>query len=279
MKKKLIYYFYLTDDFKENRANKINFRCLKRYANIFDEADIYISIDDDKNFALIKEAEKVFLGLPFNGNISFRVRINDSNYCEAEVIKSELLDKIDTLDCLVFFGHAKGYSNFKTYPENMEDIQKWIIGNYYLSLEHMDEVVESISENSYYSTSVFGSFPIVSNEKIKESDFSDWNKIFPGRIKYNWFYSGCFFWVNTMRLYNYINIFSPSMPKMCDRYFGERLLGNIFPYTRNATAHRNMYLYPCNFYNRGVISRSLGFILGEELEDFNKLYNEILEGL
>ena len=119
MKKKLIYYFYLTEDFLTNLSNKINFECLRRYAHIFDEASIFIATDSVTNTELIMEAERVFMSMPFSGNINFKV-VNNTVYCESMVFDEEVVKKLDKLDCLLFFAHAKGYTNFKTYPENKE---------------------------------------------------------------------------------------------------------------------------------------------------------------
>lgn len=276
--KKLIYYFYLTKNFEKNRANRINFKCLSRYAGVFDEAEIYLSLDDTDDYDLIRSAEKVFISMPFRGNISFKV-VKNTVYCESAIFKKEVVDKVDILDCLLFFAHAKGYTNLDTYPDRVEDLQKWIIGCYYLSLENVKEIENSIGPSSTCSEFVYGSFPIVAGKKIQQSEFKDFNKIFPGEIKYNWFYSGCFFWINTEKLCNFINVFSPAIPKMANRYFGERFFGNTFQYERNATGFGSMYLYPCNFYNLGVVSDSLKFILGDKINEFNNVYDEIVNSI
>lgn len=275
MTKRLIYYFYLTPDFKENRANRINLECLRRYAMIFDSADIYLSTDNTSDVHTIREAEKEFISMPFNGNISFKV-VENTEFCESKVIKEEILDNLASLDCLVFFAHAKGYTNIHTYDYNLDGIQKWIVGCYYLSLGHMDNVDEILDGN--YCTLSYGSFPVVSQKKIAEDElYQEWNNIFLGRIKHNWYYSGTFFWVNAPRLYNYLNVFSPTVPKMSDRYFGERLLGNLYAYDKHASGHNQRFLFPCNFYNEGVLDGALNFILNEdEYEDFKRFYDEII---
>ena len=275
MTKRLIYYFYLTKNFKENRANRINLECLRRYANIFDRSDVYLSLDDTSDMDLIHEAEAEFLSMPFNGNISFTV-IKNGRFCESDVIKHEIVDKLDTLDSLVFFAHAKGYTNINVYKDtNLDGIQKWIVGCYFLSLSYMDEVEKYIDGEN--SISVYGSFPVCAQKKITEDDLSEFTNIFPGYIRNNWYYSGSFFWINTSKLYNFIHVFSPEMPKMVDRYYGERFLGNLFKFERNGQSHNNRYMFPCNFYNPGIVDNALDFILeGDEHEQFNEFYNEII---
>lgn len=280
MKKKLIYYFYLTEDFSTNLANRINFECLRRYARIFDEASIFISTDSVKNTELIMEAERVFMSMPFNGNIGFKV-VNNTVYRESMVFEEEVVDKLGKLDCLLFFAHAKGLTNFKTYPENKEGIEKWIVGSYYLSLEYVAEMESFIGPTTSYNLSAYGSFPILTKKKLGEADIKEsWDNIFIGEIKHNWYFSGCFFWINTKSIYNYINTFSPTIPKMSNRYFGEKFLGNIMPFDGRAMGHNLRYMFPCNFYNKGIVDSSLNFILNEdELADFNRVFEEILKNV
>ena len=280
MVKKLIYYFYLTPDFKANVANRINFECLRRYAHVFDCADIYLSLNDTSNTDLIQEAEHMFVSMPFNGNISFKV-VENTKYCESKIIKEEILDKVGTLDCLVFFAHAKGYKSVFDNRNDSENVKKWIVGCYFLSLEYISEMERFIGDCTEYSFSAYGSFPVFYPDgKIKESELNEWDKIFPGNIKYNWYYSGTFFWLNTVKFYNYMHVFSPELPKLDNRYFGERMLGNIFPIDRNGFGHNERSLYPCNFYNKGVVDSSLDFILeGEEHDRFNEFYGGIMASI
>ena len=276
MNKRLIYYFYLTPDFKENLANRINLECLGRYARVFDSAEIYLSLDDTDDDALIRAAEIEFVSMPFRGDISFRI-IQNTEFCESKVIKEEILDKISEIDDSVFFAHAKGYTNVETYADRMDSVQKWIVGCYFLSLEFMDEVDKFVMGGSAPEIT-YGSFPVCAQHKITEDEFTkDFASIFPGRIKYNWYYSGTFFWLNGKKMHNYINVFSPTLPKMDSRYFGERMLGNIYRYYSNAIGHNSRMIFPCNFYNEGTIDEVLEFILeGDEHERFDNFYNSVI---
>lgn len=279
MNKKLIYYFYLTPDFKDNLANRINLECLRRYARVFDSADIYLSLDDTGDDALIREAEHEFVSMPFRGSLSFKI-VQNTNFCESKVIKEEILDKVSEIEDLVFFAHAKGYTNIKTYAETIENIQKWIVGCYFLSLEFINEVDSFIGDGGCPEIA-YGSFPICAQHKISEDEFrNDYTSIFSGRIKYNWYFSGTFFWVNPLKMHNYINVFSPTLPKMEGRYFGERMFGNIFRYYSNGMGHNSRVLYPCNFYNSGIVDASLEFILeGDEHERFDKFYRSVISNV
>lgn len=272
MKKILIYYFYLTDDFLSKRSNLINFECLRRYAHIFDEAKIFLSLDDTQKSELIREAEKVFVSIPFNGNISFHV-VQNTPYRESRVIKQEILDKIDTLDSLVFFAHAKGFTNLEKFPELSEDMTKWIVGLYFLSLEYMQEVEDNIGEYSEFVSISFGSFPTIKNESGTTADST-----YIDNIKYSWYYNGTFFWINTIKLYNYINRNNVKIPKMEDRFFSEQMLGEIFPYDNLSAGLHQRRLYFRHFYDEGAVTQSLGYILNDsEKRDFEQVYNEIME--
>ena len=111
MRKILLYYLYITNDFFERITNLANIECLRKYSYIFDEARIILSIDDTKNFQLINKVEHLFLDMGFNGNVSFTVHKNDE-YRESRIVKSEIADKLREYgEDLVFFAHGKGYSN------------------------------------------------------------------------------------------------------------------------------------------------------------------------
>ena len=76
-RKILIYYLYITDDFFSRITNLANIECLRRYSWIFDEARIYLSIDDVNNFELINKIEHLFIDMGFNGNVSFVIHKNN----------------------------------------------------------------------------------------------------------------------------------------------------------------------------------------------------------
>jgi len=277
MKKKLIFYFYITPDFFERKMNLINLECLRYYAHIFDEAEIFLSLDDINNIDLIKKIESVLIELPFRGDISFRIHQNDS-FRESAVVKEEIADKIKDIDRMVFFAHGKGFTNLDVYEE--ESMIHWLLGNYYLSLNFMDEVEYGINNNDR-TWCCYGSFPL-KDENPTEIDKLVFENRYVGRIKYHWCYSGTFFWINTMRLYDNIRIFNLEMPKLTDRYYSEKFLGNLVPYNGQCTSHNNLYLYSSNnMYNDGVAKACLDFILktSEAQEEYMKFYNLILENI
>ena len=277
MKKKLIFYFYITPDFFERKTNLINVRCLKEYAHIFDEAEFYLSLDNVEDYDLIHKIESLLIDLPFRGNISFKIHQNDS-YRESRIVESEIINKIDEQDCLLFFAHGKGFTNLEQYEE--ESMCHWLIGCYYLSLNFIEEMESMIDSNNYTWIS-YGSFPLLSQDKF-EDDFVPENDRYIGRIKHKWCFSGTFFWINTKRLSDHINTFNIKLPKIYDRYYSEKVLGNIMSYGGNAAGHNNMILYSNNnMYNDGVAKSALNFILQseEERNEYNNFYNKIMNSL
>lgn len=276
MKKKLVFYFYITPDFLQRKTNLCHIECLRRYANIFDEAEFILSLDDIHDLEMIHSVENILISLPFNGNISFKIHQNDK-FRESIVIKEEVFDKLKDMNRLVFFGHGKGFTNLDIYEET--SMLHWLLGCYYLSLNFMDEVVNMIDSNDK-TWLAYGSFPLVQKRPATLESLSNKDDIYLGRIKYQWCYSGTFFWINTPKLRDIMRIYDIEEPQIFDRYYSEKYLGNVIPYSNNGTAHKNIYLFGNNnMYNDGIAEDCLRFILGDEMNEYYKFYNSILEDI
>ena len=275
MKKRLIFYLYITDDFFERKTNLVNIECLRRYSYIFDIADFYLSVDDVNNYELINKIENIIINLGFKKDVSFHIHQNDS-YRESAIVKSEIADKLETLEDVVFFGHGKGFTNLEQYDE--DSMIHWLLGCYYLSLEFYEEAIAMITGMNTFST--FGSFPLVLEKRTHpDSDILAMDELYLGRIKYGWCFSGTFFWLNPPKIYDHMHIFGEKVPKIFDRYYSEKFLGNIMSYNANATGHKLRYLYSGNnMYNDGVAESCIQFILSEgEIPAYYKFRDEILK--
>ena len=277
MRKILLYYLYITDDFFERLANLVNIECLRKYSHIFDEARIFLSIDDKNNYGLINKVEHLFIDLGFRGNVKFIIHQND-DFRESRIVKSEIADKLrDYGEDLIFFAHGKGYSNLDT-GYDKTSMMHWIIGCYYLSLEFAKEGTDLITGMNTFST--FGSFPLVMRgEKEMPGDYLTKDEQYLGRIKYHWCFSGTFFWLNPAKLYDHLAIFGQETPLIFDRYYSEKYLGNVMSYECNATGHNLMYLWGNNnMYNDGVAESCVRFLLhtDEAFDRYMAFYNEIL---
>ena len=275
LKKELVFYFYITPDFFERKTNLVHLKCLEKYANIFDSAVFYLSLDDISDIELIKKVEQTLLSLPFNGNISFVIHQND-DLRESGVFVKEVLDKIKNENSLLFFAHGKGFTNLDVYEER--SMLEWLVGCYYLSLNFMDDVEYCINTN-YRTWLTYGSFPLIDQKKYTPEILAEPGaNYYLGRIKYHWCYSGTFFWINTIRLREYVKMFDIEYPEIIDRYYSEKFLGNVFPQNCNATGYNNFLLYAGNnMYNDGVAESCLWAILKDEdkINQYNEFYNEV----
>ena len=275
LKKELVFYLYITEDFFERKTNLVHLQCLKYYAPIFDKATFYISTDDTSNVGLIKSVEERILSLPFNGNISFVVHEND-DLRESSIFCKEVLEKIKNEDCLLFFAHGKGFTNLDTYEER--SMLEWLVGCYYLSLNDIDDVELMINSNER-TFSAYGSFPLVDKREYTPEVLSQpGSNYYLGRIKYHWCYSGTFFWVNTVKIRQYMRMFNIDYPEIFDRYYSEKFLGNIFPQNGNATGYSNFLLFAGNnMYNDGIAESCIHAILNDEekINEYNDFYNKV----
>ena len=206
--------------------------------------------------------------------MSFVIHQNDE-WRESAVLKEYLVDRLNSINDMIFFAHGKGFTNLEQYEE--DSMIHWLLGCYYLSLEFMDEVDSILEGTSTFST--YGSFPLVMNKKDTNDDYLDPNDIYLGRIKYGWCYSGTFFWINPSRLTDHLAVFKQETPRIHDRYYSEKFLGNVMSYPSNATGHHYRYLFSSNnMYNDGVAESCIKFILDEsEYAEYYRFREEILK--
>lgn len=263
IKKRLVFYFYATPEWREERAIKIHLECLKRYAHVFDEALFIISLDYPEDKELIKDVEIGLISLGFK-DIKFKIHKN-SPYCEAEVFHDEVVDNLDKLDGLTFFGHTKGVTNYNSHSK--DSIDNWIIGLYYLSLEFIDEVEQSLC---FYENRFYGSFLSLLNN--------------------HFYYDGAFFWINCCAVANDIKNGYVSLPKYCySKSYSKEFPSQLYWDSPNESStmerkdgHDSMYLYASTNKSDSLYENSesgVWFILseGDEFEEFKKVRDNILE--
>ena len=205
--KRLVFHFYCDNDYKSNRAIKIHLQCLKHYSSIFDEALFCICVDDLDNTDLIQSIEHDIIGCGFN-DIRFKL-VKNTSYREAKTFYDEIATKINELYGITFFGHTKGYTNYKNLPygADIENLDTWITGLYFLSLSDLDDVKNRLlgpPMNSFY-----GSFL----SYCKEIDLI--------------LYSGTFYWINAPSLNDKIK---NNIPLLDNCTYAENFLSKIFKY-------------------------------------------------
>lgn len=178
----LVFYFYGFDGYKDNRAIKIHFKCLKKYCNVFDNALFIISVNDITNIKLISDIEHDLINCGFN-NISFKIHQNDV-YCEANVFKEEIVNKLNEYEGITFFGHTKGVSNYT--EETKDSMDEWITSMYFFNLEYTKNIEGYLA----FDVSLF------------------YGHFLSRHLDGLFYYNGTFFWINTKKLYHHKNVFN-----------------------------------------------------------------------
>lgn len=230
VKKRIIFYFYVFENYKDNYAIKIHLQCLRHYSHVFDEAFFVISVDDVNNTDLIMDVERELLSIGFK-DVRFKVHKNNP-YCESQVFFDEIAKKLDYLDGLTFFAHTKGITNINNDEYPIESIEAWIFGLYYFNLNFIDEVERMLI---YRTCRFYGAFLV---------DLTNyWAKMF--------LYSGTFYWLNAQRLVQDNMVGKIKLPTLItDRGFAETFPGSMYReyVTGYLTSHNARYLFYYNFH-------------------------------
>lgn len=260
MKKKLVFYFYITRENVNSEVYRVHYACLEKYIGIFDEVLFVISVDDVNDFELINSFEHRLTDIRKSGDIKFVIHQNDG-FRESWAFKKYVVDCIPE-DKFVFFGHSKGITNVEKWDKNV--LYNWIIGMYFYNFNFMNEVEDDFIK---WTTFAYGSFLFT----------GDWFET----TRYKWFYSGAFFWLHSSKLYNYLKQHDIEIPKFADRLYAENFLGNIVAFNRDGfmnliSSHGRMWFKDDSI---EVFYKDPNFIsyYYPEHEDFDEFKKEILE--
>lgn len=236
--KRLVFHFFLHPSWKSLKCVRLHLNCLKKYSFIFTHALFVISVDDINDTDMILEFEHELLNLGFKGEIEFKVRENTKFY-ESKTLDEEIVQKLPELDGITFFGHSKGVGNELFDSVSWTQLETWIAGLYFLSLEFYYE-----AENKLYGVHgvTYGPF------KTHWLDYDNTN---------HWVYSGTFFWVNTRRLYDKLDREGKHIRFCNDRFFSELFLGDVLPFDEQTEfsnvvgSHNESYLHgtDINYYD------------------------------
>jgi hypothetical protein len=252
----MVFSFYLTEDFRERRANKLHFFFLNRYSHIFEDSIITILADDINNTELINDCKKWFIDCIHSKNVTFKVTENDY-LCETKVFINEIASQMGDLYGLYFFGHNKGVTNYIKKPEISDDIDLWIIGLYYFNLNFMDEVKEDLL---YKNGKFYGAFMM---DVESETDFLQSKTI----------YSGTFFWCNPSVIYHAKN---GVIPIISQRGYVESVFPIIMAKPDEKFSHKWKYVYHFNQYGETRYTLETFFLTNdEEKKEFFDIYEEI----
>ena len=219
-KTRLIFSFYLTNDNLYDEINQLHLRLLSRYLGLFEDVIFCIIVDDNVEYEVIKELQKIVLGISY-GNITFKIYEN-TNYRESYVLYNELATKLKELDGLTFFGHNKGISD----TFGVENTKLWIAALYFFSFE------TELPSNCLNGPIAYGPLQNVGcNYKFKHAI----------QNKYDWTYCGTFFWVKCQEVYSYIKYYDDEIPALTTRWYSELFLGNVIHFGE-ALTYNDKYL-------------------------------------
>ena len=202
VKKQLVFYFHVPDDYETNVAIRMHYACLYRYRDIFDAAEFFISYtEESKKYEMAVKYS--LLNIFHDKDVRFK-DVENGDFREATTFKENIVDKLDKFDnTIVFFGHTKGTTNVVTFSESSERFLKWIYALYFYSLEFMYEVEKKLIA-AYHGRmrSLFGSLM---------------TRLPGGRVMY----AGTFYWINPMAVANDLKFDSVTPVKFADRLYAE----------------------------------------------------------
>ena len=263
-KVKIVYHLYLDSTMNPDGVFfNLHRKCLKKYNSIFSEALFCIALDDTSDSRLIKMGVDFITSCGPWKNLTIKIKQN-TVYGDAQTFYDEIINNLESLDSMVFFGHGKG---IRKGDENNLSQKQWVVFSYYSCLDNIEEKVANLANYGL----VYGYAPTCTHD-IENT--------------YHWFYPGTFFLFSPMRVLRYLKQTEIKLPKIEDRYSAERFWGNIYDaneghksYTANFDNTEGWF-----FFSENGIPNFYGFshtdflknLLGEErAEDYVSFYNEI----
>lgn len=221
IKRRLVYHFFISDNYETNDVYKIHFACLEYFANIFDEA-VFVITSNDEN-APYSDVESKLLKIFKHARVTIEIKTN-TELCEAETFYNEVVKKDESV--LTFFFHTKGVRNIETFE--YKNIVQWVLMIYYYSLNfQMDMERQMIFEPfiTFYGA-CRGLGEVTGGLLEKNSSF----------------YFGSGYWTNNTRL-----LTKEKLPQIKDRWYCE-----MMPYyfeEKYKGSYKQVYVRNHNLYN------------------------------
>ena len=205
---KLIFYWYVHNQ-PWNPLYDIHIKLLYEYRDRFNEKEFIIATDPytEKKYidAVIDKIKKI---MP---DATFTYYENDKNLRESKYFYNEIATKLDQMeDKWYFFAHNKGVDSWYA-PGDF--CKLWIIGMYFMNLNYPDKIEEQMKSPN---TCVIGTY-LIRNVKA-------W-----AWLRYNWHFSGTFWWFNPKRICKVMYEKGTAIPSKNDRYFTESCWGTCIP--------------------------------------------------
>ena len=207
MKKKLLFYLWVSPDFETNPAVKIHKCCLKKYIHVFDELNFIVALDnilDSSNISLaITYLNDICGGREYNLRIVDNIKIRESRVILEDVLP--MIYKQD--DDLVFMAHSKAITDVNMKTRNPYAALRWVISMYWYNFEYIEELEKKVMDGC----SMFGS--LQTHFKIFDPSFM---------LSHNVVYIGNFYWMNPKNMYKNI-MFKGIVPMTYNRFLAENL--------------------------------------------------------
>ncbi len=206
MNKELIYYFYVHKTGWNDLYN-IHFYYLEKYKDRFDAQTFIIATDNDTPAEHIHNVERAIINIFPSAKIIYYP--NDKELRESNYFYNEIALKLDDFDDKwYFFSHNKGVD---TYYTTKEVCEFWIEAMYFMNLNYMNDIEKQMNGD----TAVIGTF-LIRNLKA-------WSW-----LKYNWHFSGTYWWFRPHKVNAIIKENKSSFPAN-SRYFTEGFFGSVIP--------------------------------------------------
>lgn len=260
---KLAFYIWAYKNVRENPIYQIHLRCLKYYHNIFTDTVFYVALEEEGD--LYREIVNDIIGCGFDEcSVKIIKGVNDYKFGEAKFCYDEVFHDLLSYDGITLFSHTKGLSNVldedRNITQDTERIKKiacWVCGMYYSNLSDMTDVTQRLYRDGYIT---YGAFKVNNNY---------------------WHYAGSFYWVNSKKLWNYLNAENKQMPIPADRTYAESVFYLTFPekerklmQTFNDVHFNNVpTMYDTPFES---IERVFGFKYASFLDFYSKITDGIL---
>lgn len=269
MKKRLIFHFYLTDNWMMQKTNKIHLCCLKYFANLFNEMTFVVVIDDLTHTDLIYGFEDFIIKLKICTNIKFIVKSN-TIFRDSQTFYDEIVLKLKELDGLTFFAHNKGLTNYDDSAFKKENVEKWITSMYYGCLIRPEESEYELTDGRKVSYGTL--FDIIKDDYGHREQLNL-------HLGDRWFfYMGTFFWLNCGVIDGFLRRSGKTVPTITDRWYAENFLANIID-EKHCGSFDTRYMIDYLGGGWGEMDNVLLWSFGPYLEEYLNFHNKILENI
>lgn len=254
MGRKLVFHLYVTETINDNVACRLNKLCLKENIHYFDKMLFVMSVNDLTNIELINKGISWIMDVVSDREVEIKIQKNHS-LCESKVFKEEILDKLDTLNDLIYFGHIKGLGWFDGIKDinnvSRDSLLYWICGLYYFNFIDVNEMENKLYGLTNLAELFYGSFLTQFDDGVYR-------------------YVGTHYWLNPMELERRVKKNEvKKIPNICNRYYAENFPGVITEnkhtfWGEGLSSHKdlcissNLDLYHQDINGYGIVAEQLG---------------------